>query len=171
MLALAPKQPQEITDVFVDMDGVLANFAGSKKFKRYEKTMRKPPRVYDKGFFEDLEVLPGAAWGIRVLLKNSNIKVHILTKPVTNSHICYSEKVAWIAKHFPELLKSITITHDKKLCAGPGRILIDDYAQDWKDSWEAAGGTFWHFKTERSESEWLDIAVMLHPDYFHLEHL
>jgi 5'(3')-deoxyribonucleotidase len=161
----------EITDIFIDMDGVLADFQNSKYFTKIDKVMRKPPRMYESGFFENLEVLPGARWGVRVLLKNPKLRLHILTKPVTNSHLCYSEKAAWIAKHFPELLDSIIIAHDKQFCAGPGRVLIDDYAQDWKASWEAAGGTFWHFQSDSSRNQWIEIGVKYNPEYFNLGEL
>lgn len=160
------KNDNQIKDIFIDMDGVLADFAKSKNFQKVDKVMRKPPRMFEVGFFEGLDVLPGARWAIRVLLKNPEIKLHILTKPVFNSHICYSEKASWIAKHFPELLDSIIIAHDKKFCAGPGRVLIDDYPDEWKVSWEAAGGVFWSFNTDQSELEWLGIAKAYNPDYF-----
>ena len=171
MLTLAQEIPEKVIHVFIDMDGVLAHFSGSKLFKKYEKVARKPPRMYEEGFFENLPVLPGARWAIRVLLKNPNIKLHILTKPVINSYNCYGEKVAWIAKNFPELLPSVNIVHNKIFLAGPGRVLIDDYAEEWKEEWEAAGGTFWHFLTDDSQTEWLDICVKYHPDYFNMEYL
>ena len=162
-------QTLKITDVFIDMDGVLADFQNSKHFQKTDKVMRKPPRMYEEGFFEDLEVLPGARWAIRVLLKNPNLKVHILTKPVHKSYLCYSEKVAWIAKNFPELLETMNIVSNKSLLSAPGRMLIDDYAVEWKEGWEANGGTFWHFNTDKSEEEWKVICTFLNPDYFNFE--
>lgn len=156
----------KIQDVLIDMDGVLTNFQGSPFFEKTDKVMRKPPRMYEAGFFETLEVLPGARWAIRVLLKNPKLRVQILTKPVTKSYLCYAEKVAWIAKNFPELLERITITHDKSLLAAPGRILIDDYAEEWKEGWEAAGGRFIHFQTDKSELHWIAICRELAPDCF-----
>lgn len=162
---------KEVIDIFIDMDGVLADFSGSKLFRKYEKTMRKPPRMHEEGFFETLPVLPGARWAIRVLLKNPHLRLHILTKPVTTSYQCYGEKVAWIAKNFPELLGSIIIAHDKKFIGGPGRVLIDDFADEWKADWEAAGGVFEHFITDKSKEKWKELAVKYNPDYFHLERL
>jgi len=155
-----------LIDVFVDMDGVLADFNGSKHFQKMDKVMRKPPRMYEVGFFENLEVLPGARWAIRVLLKNPQLRLHILTKPVANSYNCYSEKVAWIGKNFPELLPFIMIVHDKSYIAGPGRILIDDHADEWKENWEYCGGDFFHFKTNDYRECWIDICKKLNPDYF-----
>lgn len=172
-LVTTPDQVQttEVTNIFIDMDGVLANFHGSKNFHKMDRVMRKPPRMYEAGFFENLEVLAGARWGVRVLMKNPNLKVHILTKPVTNSFLCYGEKAAWIAKNFPELLNSIVIAHDKSFLAGPGRVLIDDYAQEWKASWEAGGGTFWHFQSDSSLNQWVEIGVKYNPEYFNMEHV
>lgn len=155
-----------IIDVCIDMDGVLTDFEGSENFRPSDKVMRKPPRSFEKGFFENLDVLPGARWAIRVLLKNPNLRVQILTKPVHRSYLCYSEKVAWIAKNFPELLERITITHDKSLLAAPGRILIDDYAQDWQAGWEERGGRFIHFQTKNSAEHWEAICRELAPDCF-----
>lgn len=164
-------EQSKLVHIFIDMDGVLAHFSGSKLFRNYEKTMRKPPRMYEEGFFENLPVLAGARWAIRVLLKNPNLKLHILTKPVTNSYSCYSEKVAWIAKNFPELLGSIIIAHDKQFIAGPDRVLVDDFAEEWKQSWEAAGGVFEHFITDKSKENWKQLAIKYNPDYFHMERL
>jgi 5'(3')-deoxyribonucleotidase len=157
------------TMVFIDMDGVLSNFEGSKHFKPTDKVMRKPPRGFEEGFFESLPVIPGARWAIRTLLKNENLDVRILTKPVHRSYLCYSEKVSWIAKHFPELLEKITITHDKIMLAAPGRILIDDYAQDWQEGWIKAGGEFIHFETHRAEEHWTEICEYLSPMCFNIK--
>lgn len=168
-LPTQPKKKQEKTIVFIDMDGVLTDFHGSKHFKSTDKVMRKPPRGYEEGFFESLPVLPGARWAIRTLLKNPDLDVRILTKPVWKSYLCYSEKVIWIAKTFPELLDKITITNDKTMLAAPGRILIDDYAQDWKEGWEAHGGRFIHFETYRSEEHWEEICIELSPDCFNIK--
>jgi 5'(3')-deoxyribonucleotidase len=166
MLPLKLVDPEELKHVFIDMDGVLAHFSKSKLFQPYDNIMRKPPRMYEDGFFEGLPPLDGARWAIRVLLKNPKLKVHILTKPPTNSIASYSEKAAWISKNFPELLDSIFIGHDKDFLAGPGRVLIDDFDMDWRAGWEKAGGEFIHFNTDNSRDEWIRICLHLNPDYF-----
>lgn len=160
---------ENITDVFIDMDGVIAYFTGSPHFKPFDKNMRKPPRMFEEGFFENLPVLPGARWGVRVLLKNPNLNVCILTQPVSTSAICYSEKVSWIAKIFPELLERIMIVHDKGFVSAPGRILIDDMDDRWKQKWESHGGRFIHFNPDNAEQCWIDICKELNPDYFNKE--
>ena len=160
-----------LIDVFIDMDGVLADFQNSKHFHKMDRIQRKPPRMYEVGFFETLDVLPGARWAIRVLLKNPQLRLHILTKPVTNSYNCYSEKVAWIGKNFPELLDKMMIVHDKYYLSQYGRILIDDHAPEWKEPWESTGGTFIHFRSDDSARHWVEICARLNPDYFNMEHV
>lgn len=139
--------------VGVDMDGVIAHFEGSHYFKPDDPIMRSPPRMFDEGFFETLPLIDGAAWGIRALMKNPNLDIHIISQPVLEASESYSEKARWIMKWFPELTGKITLTQNKELLSGPGRILIDDADWKWREKWEEQGGEFVHFNTtENSET-------------------
>lgn len=131
--------------VYIDMDGVVADFCGSQHFTKTDPLTRSPSRMYEVGFFETLPPIQGALWGVRSLLKNPNLDIFICSQPVKESSISYTEKANWIAKWLPELSGKIILTQNKEHLAGPNRILIDDAGWKWKDKWEAAGGEFLHF--------------------------
>jgi len=131
--------------VYIDMDGVIADFRSSSYFIKKDPVVSAPPRMYEHGFFENLPVVDGALWGVRSLLKNKNLDIYILTQPVKESSISYTEKANWIAKWFPELSGKIIMTQHKELLSAHGRILIDDADWKWKEAWEKYNGTFFHF--------------------------
>lgn len=131
--------------VYIDMDGVIADFRKSSYFKLKDPVASAPPRMYEQGFFETLPVADGASWALRSILKNKNLDVYILTQPVKESTLSYTEKANWIAKWFPELSGKIIMTQNKELLAAEGRILIDDADWKWQALWENNQGTFFHF--------------------------
>lgn len=131
--------------VFIDMDGVLVDFKSSSFFQENDPLVSAPPRMYEIGFFEHLPPADGALWAVRSILKNKNLDVYVLTQPVKESTVSYTEKANWIAKWIPELSGKIVMTQNKELLSAPGRVLIDDAHWKWKDVWEKQGGTFFHF--------------------------
>lgn len=145
--------------IFLDQDCVLADFIRSPAFPDNYDGHYNPSEMYEKFFFENLPPVKGALSGVRELLKIKGVELHILTQPVKETHYSYSEKVAWIGKWFPELLGSVTLTQNKELMSGPGRILLDDNADKWKNKWEKHGGKFVHFnyETEKHTHEWKKI--------------
>ena len=89
--------------VYIDMDGVLCDFRGSPYFTETDPVTKSPARMFEHGFFENLPPMDGALWGVRSILKNENLDIFILTQPVKESAISYTEKANWINKWFPEL--------------------------------------------------------------------
>lgn len=137
--------------IYIDMDGVLCDFCKSPYFKPEDPVTKSPCRMFEFGFFENLPPIDGALWGVRSLLKNENLDLHILSQPVKESAISYTEKASWIAKWIPELSGKITLTQNKELLAAPGRILIDDAGWKWKEIWEKHGGDFLHFNVKSAD--------------------
>lgn len=133
------------TPIFVDMDGVLADFHKSPLFEKGDELVLNPPRMYEKRFFETLPVIDGALWGVRELMNLEDAEVHILSSPVLYTHYSYSEKASWIAKYFPELTDRLNLSQNKEFYSKVGRILIDDYGKKWRQKWESGGGIFYHF--------------------------
>lgn len=128
--------------IFVDMDGVLADFDGSVAVH-----IQDPPEMFVPGFFRNLKVMPGAKEGVQALIDNPKLKVYIGTKHTTKTDYSPSEKVAWVREHFPQLLKKMFIVTDKHLLKGD--YLIDDDLR-----WRNFPGEFIHFDKTNSAKEW-----------------
>lgn len=130
--------------LFLDMDNVLADFSASPRLKG-DPIAWNPSEMYEKFFFEELPPVEGCLSAVREFLK-MGLEVHILSQPVKETHYSYSEKAAWVAKWFPELLGNIHLTQKKQFFAGTNHILIDDNEEKWGKLWQEGGGTFIHFQ-------------------------
>lgn len=136
---------------YIDMDGVLCDFRGSSYFQPGDPVTKAPARMYEFGFFENLPLMDGALWGVRSLIKNENLDIFILSQPVKESSISYTEKANWINKWFPELNAKIILTQNKEHLSAPGRILVDDAKWKWGEAWEKQGGEFLHFNVKSND--------------------
>ena len=115
--------------LYLDMDEVLANFCGHPSLEFWDKTKRNPPEMYEAGFFESLQPLPGAISSVTRLINENEWDIHILTQPVAKSPVSYMEKANWICKHLPDLRDKIILTQNKGLLIG--NVLVDDSIK-WK---------------------------------------
>lgn len=134
--------------IYIDMDGVLANFRGGIDRENAEWN---PPEMYAVSFFRNLKVMPGAREAISTLLNNPKLDVYIASKPVTKLHglHCATEKYQWVLEYFPELIQKIFLTCDKGHLNGD--YLIDDDKNQWGDKFK---GTFLHFDEFNPEESW-----------------
>lgn len=128
--------------VFLDMDGVCADFDGAVSVH-----MHNPPEMFVPGFFRNLKVMPGAKEGVQALLDNPRLKVYIATKHTTKTDYSPSEKVGWVREHFPELVRRMFIVTDKYLLRGD--YLIDDDLR-----WQKFPGKFIHFDRNNPAEDW-----------------
>jgi len=145
--------------LMIDMDEVLANFSSSHRLADWDGSFN-PPAMYEKGFFEELEPLPGAIKAVIKLLNSNKFDIWILTQPVAKSSKSYAEKATWIWKHLSDLGDKIIMTQNKILVKGD--ILIDD-----SKKWKNFEGTFMHFKPEvPSFLMWEEIVTRLLSDEF-----
>lgn len=154
-----------IERVFLDMDGVLADFtSGMHKAigVDYDPLAPWPYRFGPEGWdwnkeigwpFEDMsrlcdynfwEQLPWTRDGrgiLRIVLSHVDIdRITLLSTPMPNP-MSESGKVAWIKKNLPEYLKRMVLCREKKsiLAKIPGAVLIDDNDSNI-EQWEDAGG-------------------------------
>lgn len=133
--------------VFVDMDGVLADFEKRKtEMNTTGDFMKLVPGVY-----LDLDPIEGALSGIRSLI-GMGYDVYIATKPPTGLAFAYADKVSWVLNHLPELKTKIIITHDKGLLGTADDFLIDD--RPHKANCEQFAGTLIPFKDGMT---WADV--------------
>ena len=156
------------TEIYVDMDGVLADFFGEwaklmgvdsfRDIKDAGPALAKI-RATDN-FWLRLPVLPQAEQ-LLSLIKQVKGEYNICTSPLADDPNCEQHKHEWIKKNlafFPP--KNIHITHNKPQFAksqnGSANILIDDYGVNI-NAWEAAGGIGFKYKDHKFERTAKDI--------------
>jgi 5'(3')-deoxyribonucleotidase len=137
--------------IYVDLDGVLANFdkAAERQLKTdniYKYEFVWGPNKFwtemnkDPLFFRDLELMPDAK---HLWAKIEHMEPVILTAlPRTNASRVAEQKCSWVLNNFGSKVAVVTCpTADKPNYCKPGDILIDDRAVN-RDAWIAAGGTY-----------------------------
>lgn len=124
--------------IFVDMDGVLADFDRLKtELGATGEYIKRLP-----GAFNQMQPIPGAIAGVRSLI-GMGYEVWIATKPPTGIPHAYADKADWILRHLPELKRRIIMTHDKGLLGDENDYLIDD--RPHKANCERFRGSLIHF--------------------------
>jgi len=139
--------------VYLDMDGVLADFRKGVGRPNFEKD---PPEMFEKGFFRRLPLVPQAKEAVQELLTHSYIDLYIATKPTTGNLWCATEKFQWVEEHLPQLLKKMLVVCDKGHLNGD--YLIDDDKAQWGEKFP---GTFLHFNEFDPENSWKEILTYL----------
>ena len=127
--------------IFIDMDGVIANFAKAAKEGGWE---HRPDKHVN---FGELEVMPGAEEALRKL--NQDFDIFIASTPPWDRPDMWGAKREWIAKHFPYLKRKLILTHRKDLLIGD--ILIDD--SRWRGQPDFKGDWLW-FGTNQRCLDW-----------------
>ena len=157
-----------MTQVFIDLDGVLADFD-----RHYEDVFgERPDKAADNvdwqkvreipTFYADLPLMPDAMvlWDFVSQLKAPPI---ILTGvPRLISEEAAANKRAWVDLNLGENVRMIGCrSRDKSLYAKPGDILIDDW-EKYRHIWLAAGGRWiTHTSADRSIDQRLDLGIGL----------
>ena len=112
--------------IYVDMDGVIADFESAKN-----NTPEEVLNAYDDradlipDFFKDLPLVPGAKEAMKVL--NTHFDVYILSTPPWGNPEAWGHKRLWIEKHFPYLRRKVILSHNKALMKGEWLIDDSDY--------------------------------------------
>lgn len=132
-------------DVFFDLDGVLADFAGHAR--AHGKFDAQGQTLWDKIDYQWWTTMP-ACKGAKEFYDDVKAmelgKVKFLTA-ASKSRSSFAGKADWVQTFAPERGKNamldiiIASAYDKELLAGPRRILIDDRQKNI-DAWVAAGG-------------------------------
>jgi 5'(3')-deoxyribonucleotidase len=114
--------------LFFDMDGVLVDFqSGIDKLsdevkKEYEGRLDEVP-----GIFSLMDPMPGAIEAVNTL--SEYYDMYILSTAPWKNTTAYSDKLAWLTKHFGDRFKKrVIVTHCKNLCDGD--FLVDDRAKN-----------------------------------------
>jgi hypothetical protein len=147
-----PFKAAEDIEIFLDMDGVLADFDAAAKAALKTDNTYKWQFIYGKekfwevlnknpDFFLNLPVMPGATkllWGLR----KKKLAVLTALPDTSRDRTVDSQKRTWIARNIGSGIPVFTCsTEDKPKFCTPGAVLIDDRAVN-KEAWEAAGGRY-----------------------------
>ena len=138
--------------IFIDMDGVIANFAKAAEEGGWK---HRPDKHVNYG---ELEVMPGAAEALRKL--NQDFDIFIASTPPWDRPDMWGAKREWIAKHFPYLKRKLILTHRKDLLIGD--ILIDD--SRWRGQPEFKGAWLW-FGTNQRCLDWPSTLELIYKRY------
>lgn len=112
---------QERPRAFIDLDGVVVDFASFMKTSGMTSAeVKKHP-----GAYLGMPAMPGALDAVRSII-GAGYEVWIATKPPTGVAYAYGDKAAWVMNYLPELKRRIIVTHHKGMLGRPGDILIDD---------------------------------------------
>lgn len=142
--------------VFMDLDGVLADFVGgvldqhgrtdipisSVRWNLEDQLGITAEQLWaDKGFdfWYYLDPLPD---GMELLRRVEALvgldKVGILSSPC-DTEGCRDGKQQWVNKHLPQYRKRLFLGSAKELFAGPTKILVDDYDGNAQKFYQAGG--------------------------------
>ena len=137
--------------VFVDMDGVLADFFGAwakldgkDHYKDIDDPEAKLQLVREHPtFWIDLPMLSGANKLMSAIKKYAG-SYNICSKPLEGDPNSEPQKRLWVKKHLSKFAPNeVFLTHNKAAHAlqtdGTPNILIDDFGKNIK-AWEEAGG-------------------------------
>ena len=119
--------------IFIDMDGVLANF---EKAAAQHPDIKRPDLHLD---FSKFEPMPGAIEAVEKIIAMGH-DVFIATTPPWNNPSAWGQKRDWVEEHLPQLKRKMFLTHRKDLLKGD--ILIDDSTYRGQRDFE---GEFMHF--------------------------
>ncbi len=139
--------PEQLPSVFLDCDGVLADFDTYA-----ESYFGMPPRAYEakvgsklfwqeleaKGdFYRNLPLMPDARELVDAV---AHLSPTILTG-CPRGEWAQQQKIDWAAEHFPGIPMIVCRSSDKYTFAKPGDVLIDDWHQH-RHHWIAMGGVW-----------------------------
>ena len=138
--------------IYVDMDGVIANFAKAAEEGGWK---HRPDKYVD---YRELEVMPGAAEALRKL--NQDFDIFIASTPPWARPDMWAAKREWIEEHFPYLKRKLILTHRKDLLIGD--ILIDD--SRWRGQPDFKGNWLW-FGTSQRCLDWPSTLELIYKRY------
>jgi len=146
----------ETRQLFLDCDGVLANFDKRareilgmvpREFEDREGEQKFWDTLYDTtDFFYSLEPMPDAYDLVNAV---KHLKPVILTgRP--RGEWSVDQKLRWRDKYFPDLEMIVCRSRDKIKHAKPGDVIVDDW-EKWQPVWEKGGGV-WILHTSAENS-------------------
>lgn len=137
----------KITTIYLDLDGVLANFIDGINKLGYTKSELDNfpnkiwPKIYMKGsyFWKNLKLMPGAIKLYNACCKKVGINNVIILTAIPHTAASKTGKQLWCKKYF-KFAKCICVKRtDKVLYANRHSLLIDDFYKNIDDFNQASG--------------------------------
>ena len=161
--------------VYVDMDGVLADFFGEVAREHDVDYWREIHRqdlgidqiAQEPGFFKMLPILPNAPQLMKGIVRLNHGKYSILSSPLmSNVEESSREKMAWLQRHLSKHQpQAVIFDHEKYKFAcqadGTPNILIDDWDTNIR-LWEANGGIGILYKDTKCKEALDKLTLALH---------
>lgn len=143
--------------LFIDMDGVLADFhSGIKYFSQEIITKYKDDPDEIPNYFSKLEPIEGAIEAFNELDKK--FEPYILSTASWNNPSAWSDKLNWIKKHLGDVArKKLILSHHKNLLIGA--YLIDDRHD--KNGADKFTGELIHFGKDGNYNDWAAVLEYL----------
>jgi len=150
------------TKIYVDMDGVLADFftawadlMGKDSYRDIKDIGPALQKIKDTDDFWLNLPLTKNAMALLSVIKQVKGEYNILSSPLPGDPNSEPHKRVWIQKHLSKFMPTdVIITHDKPKYAtnkdGTPNILIDDYGVNIS-AWDAAGGIGFKHKDHKFE--------------------
>jgi 5'-nucleotidase len=141
--------------VYIDMDGVVADFDKAFPAVAEKNWIDGQNKVVPENFFCELELIKGAKEGLQAL-DSLGYDLYFLSTPQWSNPNCWKEKRIWVELHFGELMfKRLILTHNKGLLKGD--YLIDDRNVNGVENFE---GKHIHFGSEEFP-DWISVVAFL----------
>lgn len=142
--------PTNKTRIYVDMDGVIADFDRAMLETGLPGTELK----LVKGTYINLHPYPGAFDALSKL-EDMGFEIRISTKIPRNNLCAASEKLYWLEKHCPKYVEVTTITNDKGDSGRKKDFIIDD--RPHKANVSNFNGTLLDFGPKNTYKNWQHI--------------
>ncbi len=142
--------------IYIDMDGVISNFAKAAAEQGNPFLSNHRPDLYVD--YRNLEVMPGAKEALLEL--NKDFDIFIASTPPWSRPECWGHKREWIEEHFPWLKRKIILTHRKDLLIGD--ILVDD--SRWRGQPDFKGAWLW-FGTNQRCLDWPSTLELIYKNH------
>ena len=141
--------------IFIDMDGVIADFESAAEAEALVKGVTKLSRPDLFVNYRTLGVIDGAIEAVAKL--NADHEVFIASTPPWTRPEVWGHKREWIEEHFPYLKRRLILTLRKDLLIGD--ILIDD--SRYRGQPDFQGKWFWFNKNWNNRNweaclEWIE---------------